>query len=261
MHKTREMHTTTNYLLVSMAVSDVITVLLWPLYHFSFAKFVCKFTTLAEISIMVSSSTLTVLAVERYHAILKPFETGLRLNKDNIKRAIACIWIASLIICFPEFFLKEWNETYSGCIGPWTLQMNEASKIYVAINLTIINRQMVVTFSCYGCVVKGLYFGKRAYPETDRDTTSEKKKLVITLILATTGFLVGYTPFLWYFWAFKVTGSDRNEDILHVADFFFVFSLSLNPMIYGFRGRKSEKALNECCFGGNPQHRTKLLLD
>ena len=71
-HKKREMHTTTNYLLVSMAVSDVITVLLWPLYYFSFAKFVCKFSTLAEISIMVSSSTLTVLAVERYHAILKP---------------------------------------------------------------------------------------------------------------------------------------------------------------------------------------------
>ena len=34
-HKKREMHTTTNYLLVSMAVSDVITVLLWPLYYFS----------------------------------------------------------------------------------------------------------------------------------------------------------------------------------------------------------------------------------
>ncbi|XP_073243661.1 substance-K receptor-like [Porites lutea] len=251
-HKTREMHTTTNYLLVSMTVSDVITVLLWPLYHFSFAKFVCKFTTLAEISIMVSSSTLTVLAVERYHAILKPLEIELRLNKDNIKRAIAFIWIASLIICFPEFFLREWSETYSGCIGPWTLQMNEASKIYVAINLIITYMQIVVTFSCYGWVIKGLYFSKRAYPETDRDTTSEKKKLVITLTLATTGFLVGYTPYLWYFWAFKVTGSDRKEDILLVADFFFVCSLSLNPMIYGFRGRKFREGLKRMLFWWKP---------
>ena len=90
----------------------------------------------------------------RYHAILKPFETGLRLNKDNIKRAIACIWIASLIICFPEFFLKEWSETYAGCIGPWTLQMNEASQIYVAINLTIAYMQIVVTFSPLICSFK-----------------------------------------------------------------------------------------------------------
>ncbi|CAH3166721.1 unnamed protein product [Porites lobata] len=223
-HKKREMHTTTNYLLVSMAVSDVITVLLWPLYYFSFAKFVCKFSTLAEISIMVSSSTLTALAVERYHAILKPFETGLRLNKDNIKRAIACIWIASLIICFLEFFLKEWSETYSGCIGPWTLQMNEASQIYVAINLTIAYMQM------------GLYFSSIVYPETERETTSEKKKLVITLILASTGFLVGYTPYLGYFWAFKVTG---------------IFK-SLSPMIYGSRGRNFREGLKRMLFHWNP---------
>ena len=237
-HKIPEMHTPTNYLLVSIAVSDVVTILLWPLYYFQFAKVVCEFVALAEVSIMVSSNTLTVLAVERYHAILKPFETGLRLNKDNIKRAITCIWIASFVVCFPEFFLKEWSETNSSCIGPWTVQLNEASKIYVIINLTINCLQMVVLFSCFGCVIKGLYFSSIVYPETDRETTPEKKKLVITLTLASTGFLVGNTPHLLYFWAFKVTGSDRNEDFLDVADFFFVCSLSLNPMIYGFRGRK-----------------------
>ena len=73
-------------------------------------------------------------------------------------------------------------------------------------------------------MIKGLYFSSIVYPETERETTSEKKKLVITLILATTEFLVGYTPYLGYFWAFKVTGSDRNEDFLHVTDFFFVSS-------------------------------------
>ena len=215
----------------------------WPVHYFEFANFVCKFVALSEVSIMVSSNTLTVLAVERYHAILKPFETGLRLNKDNIKRAIACIWIASLIIRFPKFFLKEWSETYSGCIGPWTEQMNEASKIYVAINLTIILIQMVVMFFCYGCVIKGLYFSSIVYPETDRETTSQKKKLVITLTLATTGFVVGYTPYLLYFGAFLLTGSERTEDFLYVADFFFVSSLSLNPIIYGFRGKKFREGL------------------
>ena len=232
-HKIPEMHTPTNYLLVSMAVSDVVTILLWPVYYFEFAKFVCKFVALAEVTIMVSSNTLTVLAEERYHAIPKPFATGLRLNKDNIKRAVTCIWIASFVTRFPEFFLKEWRETNSTCIGPWTVQMNEASKIYVAINLTIAYMQMVFTFSCYGCVIKGLYFSSIVNPETDRETTSEKKKLVRTLTLATTGFVVGYTPHLLYFWAF----------LSYVADFFFVSSLSLNPIIYGFRGKKFREGI------------------
>ena len=37
-HKTGEMHSATNYLLMSIAVSDVITMLLWPQYSFAFAK-------------------------------------------------------------------------------------------------------------------------------------------------------------------------------------------------------------------------------
>ena len=85
-HKIREMHTPTNYLLVSVAVSDVITILLWSLYFFPFERFICKVVVIIEISITVSSITFTVLAVERYHAVLKPFRAGLRLNDDNITR-------------------------------------------------------------------------------------------------------------------------------------------------------------------------------
>ena len=38
---------------------------------------------LTNIAIMASSITLSVLAAERYHALLKPFRTGLRLTEDN----------------------------------------------------------------------------------------------------------------------------------------------------------------------------------
>ena len=37
-HKTGEIHSATNYLLVSIAVGDFITMMLWPLYNFAFAK-------------------------------------------------------------------------------------------------------------------------------------------------------------------------------------------------------------------------------
>ena len=97
-HKTREMHTPTNYLLVSMAASDIISILLWPLNFFEVWKFVCKLVELVELCTTVSSFTITVLAVERYHALLKPLRNGLRLREDNVKKAIACIWVASIFI-------------------------------------------------------------------------------------------------------------------------------------------------------------------
>ena len=101
---------------------------------------------------------------------------------------------------------------------------------------------MVVMFSCSGCVIKGLYFSIIVNPETDRETTSEKKKLVITITLATTGLLVGYTPCLSYSWAFPLTGKDRTEDFLDVANI-FLSSLSLIPIIYGFREKKFREGL------------------
>ena len=145
-HKTRQMHTLTNYLLANMAVSDVITILLFLCNNFTedqlgrvshkFATFACKAFSIVEICIMVSSITLTVLALERYHALLKPFRTELRLSEDNVKKAIVFIWTTCVVICFPQFFFAEWSEEHTSCVDPFDI-MTEGSKIYSLLSSVI----------------------------------------------------------------------------------------------------------------------------
>ena len=111
-HKTREMHTTTNYLLANLAVSDAIVILIIPMYFAysggfgllveNLGKLLCKCVVIGDIAMASSASTLSVIAVERYHAILKPFSSNLRLNEQNIKKAIALIWILNTVLGFPE---------------------------------------------------------------------------------------------------------------------------------------------------------------
>ena len=179
-HKTRDMHSTTNYLLANLAVSDVITILLAPLYFFSyhigypscaFGKFSCKFLVLSDISI-------TTLAIERYHALLKSFRTGLRLTDENIKQAIVLIWISSFFIVFPEFFVQEWSELLSRCTGPWNLPLSMKSKVF-GIIYCIISAYipLMVFLYCYGSLIKGSYFSHTVCAaETNEDRSSQKKK-------------------------------------------------------------------------------------
>ena len=264
-HKTREMHTPTNYLLASMAISDVITIVLSPLYLFQFAKFVCKVVVLFQIAIVVSSVTITVLAVERYNALLKPFRTGLRLSEDNIKKLIALIWFASILICLPEFFLNEWSEHYSTCVGAWTLHMNYPSKIYVVIIAVLSSYiPLAVVCYCYGSLIRGLYFTNTVCPETDEDRSPEKRKLVTTFLLVTVGFFIGNTPTAIFYTGMAcglpVETNSKLYYVLHVIVFVFVSSLCFNPIIYAFRSTNFREGFKRIILCRKPPQQNEISL-
>ena len=278
-HKTREMHTTTNYLLANLAVSDAITILLAPLYFFSyilgyishgFGEFSCKMLVLTFISISASSFTLTLLAVERYHALLKPFRTELRLKDDNVKQTIALTWISGLLLCFPIFFLQEWSETHSTCIGPLSLHMNHlGSKVYVII-FCVLNTciPFALFVYCYGSLIKGLYFTKTiCAADTQEDRCSERKKLVVTFILATTGFFLGFGPIQTFFMVIALdvndtTGSTLHSNLYTVFCFVFDCSLCLNPILYAFRSRNFQDGFKRIIFcRREPTQQNEVLMD
>ena len=249
-HKTREMHTITNYLLANLAVSDAITLFTIPMMYSAyvenfgrplenFGKFSCKFAIIGIISMVSSASTLTFIAVERYHAILKPFSSNLRLNEENIKKAIFLIWTLSVVVGFPGFFLNVWNNEKTSCDGPWGSELNLAREIYLITYLIFTMYIPIVVFVfCYGSLIKGLYFSREICTESTNEDTSEKKKLLMTFILATSGFLLGYGPIAvvhtTIFLGKKIDPS-LFEKLSAVRFFLFLISLCLNPVLYAFR--------------------------
>ena len=279
-HKTREMHTPTNYLLASMAVSDVFTIIMIAAHRFAFsqhildekfAHLVCKaspvITTFITIFAIVSSTTLTVLAVERYNTLLKPLRTGLQLSEDNIKKAIALIWVTSVFVSIPNAFSQEFdriNRVRSGCVSQRDSIINLVWKIYLIVFNAIFLIQSVVMVFCYGSLIRDLYFTNTVCPEnetTDGERSSEKKKLVITFLLATVGFLIGYVPCV----AFHIVvafQTNANIDInlySHLQNAFrlmFSCSLCLNPLVYAFRSahfREGFKRVLTTCWKPTPQ--------
>ena len=257
-HKTREIYTTTNYLLANLAASDSVIILMSSFYlvfplgdpdfvaslNDDFAKFSRKFIVVVYISITSSAFTLTLLAVEKYHAILKPFRSNSRLHEESIKRAIFVIWCLSIAIGFQGFCL-EVSSKKSSCIG------SSGVAIYLLIYSTFTAYIPTVVFLfCYGSLIKGLYFSGTICAENTNGDNSEKRKLLVTFILATCGFLIGYGPIA-VLDAVHLGMEINDELFLILFDIFgllFDIILCLNPVLYAFRSLNFKKGFKRVLF-------------
>ena len=260
-HKTPEMHSVTSYLLANLAVSDVMTILVtWPWMLCTTNGFIeemenyCWMSVLLYINVVVSSVTLTVLAVERYHALLKPLRPELRLTLDKVKKIIAVIWIFGVLISLPSVFLKYKKGEIQFCV------VTSKASFFLS-SAVIIYLPSAVFIFCYGNLIKGLYFDNTICvmdAEIQDDRITEKKKLVITFLLATVNFIAGYGPTT-VFQSLVHTGAIRENIVVETILFFLFFcSLCLNPVLYAFRSTSFQQGFKRIIFCCEPQSQTAV---
>ena len=260
-HKTPDMHSVTNYLLANLAVSDVITILIiWPWMLCTTNSFVkdmgnyCWMSVFLSINVVVSSVTLTVLAVERYHALLKPLTSGLSLTKDKVKKIIAVIWIFGVLISLPSVFLKYEAREKEFCFV--------TSKAFFFLFSAVISYiPSAVFIFCYGNLIKGLYFDNTICvvdAEIQDDRTTEKKKLVITFLLATVNFIAGYGPTV-VFHSLVHTGAIKRNTVVETILCLLLFcSMCLNPVLYAFRSTNFQQGFKRVIFCCETQSETEV---
>ena len=119
--------------------------------------------------------------------------------------------------------------------------MTEGSKIFTLLYFTIFIMQSAIMIFCYGSLIRGLYFTNTVCSENDEEGNSEKKKLVLTFLLASLAFLIGYGPFIVLCILVASGDNEQNYDselysvLGDVSTFLFELTLCLNPILYAFR--------------------------
>ncbi|KAL2090208.1 hypothetical protein ACEWY4_014896 [Coilia grayii] len=108
----RVMWTPTNYYLFSLAVSDLLVLLLglplelyemWKNYPFLLGKGGCYFKTfLFETVCFASILNVTALSVERYIAVVHPLKAKYVVTRTHAKRVILSIWAGSVLCAVPN---------------------------------------------------------------------------------------------------------------------------------------------------------------
>lgn len=263
--KTKAMHTTTNYLLVNLAASDIL-VLLWCPSTYNFAvvgsfpegqlgDYLCRFFTgdpMDTLCLGVTLFTLTVLAVERYQALVTPMTARYTLTKKTVIYAIVATWIISLLISIPDFIFTHVDRTTGKCVSPLGPEMDarsgKATYIVIAISLYIFLPLVIITF-CYFQILRGMFI-TRTICAGPANGNSEKRKLAILIIAVTVTFYILFLPFAIFMLHVALTKhfpTDHGESeteltVLKVLTFLIVANSSLNPVLYAFQSENYRKA-------------------
>ncbi|XP_068705101.1 galanin receptor 2a-like [Montipora foliosa] len=256
--KTKSMHTTTNILLVNLAVSDIV-ILLWCPRTYSFVfypihpsgktgDYICKmFTGNAIITVAIASSvlTLSVLAIERYHALMKPMRTELRLTIEHVKYVVFFIWIGAISISFPNFSESKYSQRYGRCVCPFSLELASSLRTHVICTVVFWGFVPFVVFAyCYFQIIRGLFLGHTVCAEAPSGNGDDrtKQRLAKLLISVTVAFYVCFIPYCAFFLYIAlehrrklISNQETLSLLLRVFEFLMYCSSCLNPVLYAFR--------------------------
>lgn len=126
--RNKVMWTPTNYYLFSLAVSDLLVLLLgmplelyelWQNYPFLLGKGGCYFKTfLFETVCFASILNVTALSVERYIAVVHPLRAKYVVTRTHAKRVILTVWGVSVLCALPNTSLHGIDLLHSCSTGP-----------------------------------------------------------------------------------------------------------------------------------------------
>ncbi|CAJ0583806.1 unnamed protein product, partial [Mesorhabditis spiculigera] len=128
----KRMRTFTNILLTSLATADLLVgLVVMPLslldllhdHKWPFGDVLCQLWATSDVLLCTASIlNLCVISLDRYFAITSPLKYPRTRSKKMAAGLLSAVWILSLVICSPPWFIKEWglftgqdlNTTISG---------------------------------------------------------------------------------------------------------------------------------------------------
>lgn len=268
--KNQRMQTITNYLIVNMAVSDILITLLavprqitdillvprrWLVGGFMGLALCKGLSFLQDVSTAVSILSLLAIAVDRYRAIVFPLRKQIAKTK-LFKSIIPSIWIASMVLhsfYFYTFRIKLKDDKKMYCSPSWAPEFDEKGSAqiqYVVLFVVIVVPLCVVTV-LYSVIIVNLKRGMARCKALPRSITARRLKedakvvkniIAILIVFVTCIAPINVYAILFYFpWKVKVPCNAENFGF--AAHFILYSNASLNPCIYFIFNDKFRKGL------------------
>ncbi|XP_008061989.2 neuromedin-U receptor 1 [Carlito syrichta] len=123
----KAMRTPTNYFLFSLAVSDLLVLLvglplelyeMWHNYPFLLGASGCYFRTLLfETVCLASVLNVTALSMERYVAVVHPLHARSMVTRAHVRRVLGAVWGLAVLCSLPNTSLHGIQQLHVPCRG------------------------------------------------------------------------------------------------------------------------------------------------
>ncbi|KAG8438897.1 hypothetical protein GDO86_005186 [Hymenochirus boettgeri] len=266
--KHHNMRTPTNYYLFSLAVSDLLVLLLgmplevyemWSNYPFLFGAWGCYFkTVLFETVCFASILSVTTVSMERYVAIIYPFQAKLKSTRSRALKILVILWILSIIFSIPNTSTHGIQLQYfpNGSLIPDSAMCTVVQPLWIyncIIQVTsllfyILPMGVISVLYCLmGIKLRGDHSleGDKMSVNVQRPSRKSVTKMLFVLVMV---FGICWAPFHVdrLFFSFVVDWTEPLANAFNlthvVSGVFFYLSSAVNPLIYNLLSRRFRSA-------------------
>ena len=264
-YRKKAMQTTTNYLLVNLAITDILTLLgasQSQVFRLAYTHpggrvgdYLCKFITggtIVTIALTVATFNLALIAIERHNALIIPLNETIRLKEENVIRPIAAFWIVSILLSVIPFMKAGFSESQGKCVDVWDIDLayNNREFVFAMVILKGIIPYIIILY-CYTKIIRDLFFSKSiCSANVCEEDFKRKRRIAKLLISVTVAFYCCYLPYallVMYVAAMDPRTLTSQRETLRTlqiaARFLLYFESCLNPVIYPFHSTNFRREL------------------
>ncbi|XP_050462082.1 neuropeptides capa receptor-like [Cataglyphis hispanica] len=287
------MQTATNYYLFSLAISDLILLVLglpnelsvfWQQYPWALGAGLCKIRAyVSEMSSYVSVLTIVAFSMERYLAICHPLRVYSMSGLKRPTRFILAAWSIAIVSAIPfamytkvnfvEYPPESGNYSADSAICAMLLPDMPRLPLYELSCIVFFLIPMLIILVVYtrmGLKIKSSTkktLGPiQGFVHGDSRQTQSRKSIIRMLSVVVIMFFVCWAPFhaqrLLYIYAQDTDYyPDLNEWLYILSGCLYYFSTTVNPILYNLMSIRYRQAFKQtiCCRTKRP--RNKILTD
>ncbi|XP_056105110.1 growth hormone secretagogue receptor type 1 [Rhinichthys klamathensis goyatoka] len=263
--KYKDMRTTTNLYLCSMALSDLLIFLCMPLDLYrvwryrpwNFGDELCKlFQFVSESCTYSTILNITALSVERYFAICFPFRAKVIVTRGRVKVVILLLWTVALCSAGPIFILV--GVEHENGTNSW--ETNECKATEYAIRSGLLTMMVWVSSVFFFLPVLCLtvlysLIGRRLWRRKENPVGAissrdkNNKQTVKMLAVVVLAFVLCWLPFHVGRYLFSKSSEANSPIISQISEYcnlvsfvLFYLSAAINPILYNIMSKKYRSA-------------------